>query len=326
MNAPTCRIIIAVIATAGSIACGGQGLRLYLPRTVTIEQDRMRLSHLGVLQGDDPQLLAKAAAITMGRSPFPRETMVITRTTVLSRLAASGIGADAVSISGAEEIAVHRSGKTVSAAEIIGAAREYLRRNHPRSDESTWQLCGKSEDLLIAAAENVKLSVLPGPKAPSGIVKVLVLASAGKRKLGQKELAFKLIHPAKRAVALKNIPAGGKITDENTRVETVMVDRPVRKLWVSPFGKITTGPISHGAVVRQALLKAPRSASVVKRNQAVLMKIRGVRFTVTGLGQALQDGRVGDYIKVRNMDSKRIVMARVSADGTVRPIFNEVTK
>ena len=46
-------------------------------------------------------------------------------------------------------------------------------------------------------------------------------------------------------------------------------------------------------------------------------------FTISGTGLALQDGRPGDFIRVRNVDSKRIVVAKVTADGTVAPVIEE---
>jgi flagella basal body P-ring formation protein FlgA len=44
------------------------------------------------------------------------------------------------------------------------------------------------------------------------------------------------------------------------------------------------------------------------------------------MGKAMEDGKAGDMIKVRNIDSQRVVLARVAADGTVEPLLNEVKK
>ena len=65
----------------------------------------------------------------------------------------------------------------------------------------------------------------------------------------------------------------------------------------------------------------PRPRIVVKRNQGVVMRIAGPTFVITGQGTAQQDGHTGDYIKVRNVDSRKIVTARVMFDGTVEPVY-----
>jgi len=64
-----------------------------------------------------------------------------------------------------------------------------------------------------------------------------------------------------------------------------------------------------------------RPAVVVGRNQTVVIRIERPGILVTAIGKAMQDGRVGEYIKVRNVDSQRIILAKVNEDGAVEPIF-----
>jgi flagella basal body P-ring formation protein FlgA len=42
---------------------------------------------------------------------------------------------------------------------------------------------------------------------------------------------------------------------------------------------------------------------------------------VTALGKAMQTGQEGEYIKVRNMDSQRIILCKVNQDRTVEPVL-----
>jgi flagella basal body P-ring formation protein FlgA len=65
---------------------------------------------------------------------------------------------------------------------------------------------------------------------------------------------------------------------------------------------------------------------VIQRNQTVRLRVQGAGFLITGVGQALQEGRVGEYIKVRNVDSKRVVTGRVAFDGAVEPVIPKVHK
>jgi len=60
---------------------------------------------------------------------------------------------------------------------------------------------------------------------------------------------------------------------------------------------------------------------IVKRNRTVVIRIERPGLLITAIGKAMQDGRAGDYIKVKNVDSQRIIFARVNADGTVEPVF-----
>ena len=42
---------------------------------------------------------------------------------------------------------------------------------------------------------------------------------------------------------------------------------------------------------------------------------------MTAMGIALQEARAGDYVKVRNADSSRVVLCKVNTDGTVEPML-----
>ncbi len=47
----------------------------------------------------------------------------------------------------------------------------------------------------------------------------------------------------------------------------------------------------------------------------------GKGFVISGVGQAMESGRVGDLIRVRNIDSKRIIIVRIAGDGTGTPLL-----
>jgi flagella basal body P-ring formation protein FlgA len=64
-----------------------------------------------------------------------------------------------------------------------------------------------------------------------------------------------------------------------------------------------------------------KPAVVIKRNQNVVIRIERPLLMVTAIGKAMNDGRTGEYIRVRNLNSQRIILARVKEDGTVEPVF-----
>ena len=109
-------------------------------------------------------------------------------------------------------------------------------------------------------------------------------------------------------------------------METVMVERRPKPDWTAPFGMIVTRHLSAGTIIPHGLIRPARPAVIVRRNQTVVMRIQGFGFTISAIGQALENGRRGDVIKVRNVDTKRVITARGGFDGTVRPLCEEVSK
>ena len=60
---------------------------------------------------------------------------------------------------------------------------------------------------------------------------------------------------------------------------------------------------------------------IVNRNQNVIIKIDRFGLLVTAAGKALQKGCAGENIKVQNVDSNRIIVAKINEDGSVEPVF-----
>lgn len=80
------------------------------------------------------------------------------------------------------------------------------------------------------------------------------------------------------------------------------------------LGKVLRQPVQDGRLVTPAMLTQPK---LVKRGDEVLILSQGGSFEVRMRGSALGDGAEGDRIRVRNLNSKRIVEGRVNADGSV---------
>jgi flagella basal body P-ring formation protein FlgA len=69
------------------------------------------------------------------------------------------------------------------------------------------------------------------------------------------------------------------------------------------------------------MIIAAKAAAAVKRNENVIIRIEKPGLSVTAVGKAMQEGRAGEVIKVRNVDSQRMILARVGEDGTVEPVL-----
>ena len=301
-------------------------VRIYLPRIVLVEKDPLDLGSISVIRCDDRKLMKKAEAVTMGRTPWPKERIVIDRRTILSRLASAGIRRQQVKFTGAKEIKVGRDERVFNSPELLRAAKAVLEKERPGPPGCSWRLVGGPAELVAPASGEIALKAELAKGAPADHAKVRVSASAGERALAVRELLFKVVHPARRAVTKKEIPAGDVITTENASIETVMVERRPSPDWTAPYGMIANRRLPAGTVIEAGMARRVKPAIVVRRNHNVVMRIRGFGFTITAVGLALQDGRAGDFIKVRNVDTRRVITARVVFDGTVEPVFEEVTK
>ena len=139
-------------------------------------------------------------------------------------------------------------------------------------------------------------------------------------------MLYKRMYAVRRAVTVKPVPAGGPLTKQNVEIQTAYVSSPPAGDWQEPFGLLARRRLSAGAVIRPGMAAKKRPALLIKRNQMVRLRVQGAGFLITAVGQALQEGRPGDFIKVRNVDSKRVITGRVAFDGVVEPVFPEAKK
>jgi flagella basal body P-ring formation protein FlgA len=326
------RAVILLIACGLTTAGAGEtdppgqapALRVHLPREVTVQGDTLTLGRIAVCRSEDALLVAKAEKIAMGRAPLSGEALVVKRTTVLSRLASCGIDADRVRLSGAEALTVRRREQVVPADKLLAEAEALLQKAQPGPEGCLWRLVRRPEDLPIRAAKEVSLQAKLLDDTPRGHVRVRVAAVAGENVLGATELAYRVMYPHREAVAAADLPSGTVLTAANVTVRTSTSHRPQAADWSPPIGQITMRPVPAGTVLRDSMLRSAQPEVVVQRNQTVVMRIDGVGFTLRWLGLALQDGRAGEVIKVRNVDSRRVVSARVGYDGTVKPVYRGI--
>jgi flagellar basal body P-ring formation protein FlgA len=107
--------------------------------------------------------------------------------------------------------------------------------------------------------------------------------------------------------------------------DNLLVDRaftiPPEENW--PVHKSRDGLV--GKVARRTLLpgrpiplNSIREADAVGQGKPVTVVFQAGNLTITGQAIALQGGRVGDLLSLRNVDSGQIIKGIVQADGTVR--------
>ena len=80
------------------------------------------------------------------------------------------------------------------------------------------------------------------------------------------------------------------------------------------LGSKLTRPVSIDQVLTPNHLER---APVVRKGDHVVISAGGASLSVRMPGEALQDGAIGEQVRVRNLSSQRIIKARISGPGQV---------
>ena len=284
-----------------------------------MQGDSIQLGEVCVLHGP-ADLLAKAAPVAMGRAPWSGEELMLSREVVLARLATAGVPAAQVRFLGAAKVAIVRDEMLMDSRELVEAALAHLESNLPAPRGAAYRLEGNApQRARCPRAWNAGSSPAARRLSPAARRSNVAVSIEGK------ELAVRTL----RVPPGLSAQAGGGRQGHRRRRRPGARQHPHR----DDAGRYAVlrgaaRPDGHGGGRRHpgrhgrpAEPDEGRPAVLlVRRNQTVVMRIQGDGFTITAVGQAMQDGRLGDLILVQNVDSKRVVTAQVQEDGSVSPI------
>ena len=172
--------------------------------------------------------------------------------------------------------------------------------------------------VLPFAAELMKLA-LTGRIRNRATIRIAILADG--KEIAARNVNFNLKYTCSKVVALVDIAKGQTITAENVRIDKSVSDYPQAADWTAPYGFVARRQIAANSTIRPLMVALPAPSILIKRNERVVVRIARTGLVVTALAKALQQGQPGDCIKVRNVDSNRIILVTVNDDGTVKPVF-----
>jgi flagellar basal body P-ring formation protein FlgA len=321
----TCKrfIIIAISTVASLLQSDAQAvgkLQVYLPRNIAISGEVALLRDVAVLKGDEAKI-AKAGAIALGKITRPGAEITIDKQTLMSRLASNGIYASEVVISGAESVAIGRKGYVIKAEEFIDAAEQEITKFAKDSSICRWKAAWMPKEFAgDGTGDDVKLVSRLAANGSQSQVRAIVAVMQDGKEICVRDVIFNAQYKNQRVVAANDIQPGTAITSDNVRIETYESAMPQHE-YAQPYGLVAKRQIKTGSVVGVEMLEATKSPVLVSRNQGVVIQIKQPGLVISAMGQALEDGRARQCVKVRNLDSQRVLLARVNNDGTVEPVY-----
>jgi flagella basal body P-ring formation protein FlgA len=296
-------------------------LQVHLPREVTVPGGLLTLGQISVVRGD-PALAAAAAQIGLGQLSMPGQKATLDRPTILSRLASQGIPAQRVRLTGAEAVTVRRLHKAITADEFIEIGKTFLRQHPPGASICETISTVKPKDLILPGQiEDLQVTPRFVRTAVRGFVTIQITVTADGKECGVREIPFRLKYQCHRVVTAREIPEGTALTPENVKIETVVSDQPEPVGWRPPYGLVAARTLAADMEIRGDMANAAQSPVVVLRNETVVIRVQQPGLLVTAVGVALQEAHAGEFVKVRNADSSRVIICKVSPDGTVEPVF-----
>ncbi len=293
-------------------ANGGLGLGVSLRETVTVDDTAIRLGHL--FAGLDP---AKADAV-VGQAPKPGGRLVVDARSLTRVARAHRIGWSARSAY--DQVIVERASKTIAGAEIAAAIASDLRGSALSGDRGSIEVLLDNRALAVALPTHVhdQVAVLAADFDRAAMrVAATVAIAAGTAHEVRLNVTGRVTRKIEVPVLVQQLRPGSVISAGDVAWMELREDRLNRDHARDIEALIGQEPRRVIRPDQPISLRDLREPLMVKRGAQVAMVLETGTMTLTAKGRALEDGAIGDVIRVANDTSSRIVAAEVTDAGVV---------
>lgn len=320
------RTLLAVWAVLWLFAAPAwaEGILVTIDPDVTVAGPGLTLGEISRITGDDQERVRALGAARLGNAPSPGHRTLLTADTLGTRLAATGFDLTGITWQVPPAITIATAAQTVSGESLAATATEALRRQLGLADDSdaaaTISPFGAAADIMAPLGKVDLRAELPTGVRYNAPTSVVVYVSTDGRPFTSVSLRYTVKAYQRVVVAARNIAAKEEITADNVRAERREVGRLAG--FVTDVGKVVglaaRRPITAGTLLTEAALDRP---VILRRGAAVTILVQTGEMAVTAAGQALQDGREGDAVRVQNTNSKKTITARVVDAHTVQVVI-----
>lgn len=323
------RMALLIVIAGFGIAHGASDLdpvTVRLRDTAAVPARGFTVGDVADVSGGLPRLRDQIAKLDLVELPADKATATLPRRQVEMRVALAGVAAGAYRVAGPEACQVNLKTTPIRPDEVVAAAKQALHERLPwKADEVLIDLVQPVVAVLPAVARDEKWTIKAEPRTGQptvGRVQMDVTLQVN----GHHRLSLPVyleVRPYQQTVVcLRRVEKGEPLTDKNTYLEGQPVDHR-SKLALSPAvrtGAVARHPISPGQVVLITDIEQPGTkagGAVIHAQEAVKIQVQVGGLRVTTTGQALQEGKQDQLIRVQNVDSKKVVVGRVVGPGIV---------
>lgn len=297
-------------------------VQVKVARRATVTGDMIRLGDIAAISHPDARRCSVLKGVVIGRAPLAGSSRVLDRGLVRMRLRQHGVDLARIQLEMPFKITVVRAAQTVTAERIREAVRDFFRRRiAPRIGRARLRKVNAGDKVTVPSGL-LALHVIPlRPQRLIGNVPLAVEVYVDGR-LQKKAFAAVVVESIVDAVVARHMLKRSRlITEADVMLKPLDRSRLPRN-FVSDLqevlGKRTKRRIPAGTVLRPDLVDLP---CLIRRRDVVTIIARANGLEISTLGEARQRGRLGDRIRVVNLDSKKNVYGRVMDKNTVAVDF-----
>jgi flagella basal body P-ring formation protein FlgA len=288
-----------------------------LSDAATVKGDVIHLEDVADMRGDK-SLVAQLSQIELGASPLPGNSRSVSAEMVRIQLRHVRLDPAMVSADSPAICRVKRTSQTLTGDEILQSAREFLAANLDAGEgRLVIEPISHPRDRQMPMGKHDLSPELYGSTATGSTQRVMVHILVDGQPFGQEEVSLRIRRYAKIAVAKGTISKGDAVTADKVAYEerdrmTLASDAILEG--ESLDGLQAVQPIMAGAPLTHHSVAEP---AAIHRGDAITLRARIGGITVSTPATAMEDGRPGQAIRVKNGSSNQETRGQVVDAHTV---------
>lgn len=291
---------------------------------VTLKEKTITIGDISTVTGDNVELVKKISNIEIGRTPWPNNFRKIGVDFLKMRLKTSNIKLSDIVFNGARAVRISVEATKITGAEIVQKAREHLLSVLPVVDrETTIELGRMPGDQWVAGKrDEIVLDVyLVDSNKDRGNIELIVSANSNIAPFFKTSVVFKVRVFENVVIAKRKIGRHQRLTKENIflgKRETTRTHGLSFSGMDDLTGKVAVRTIRANTIITEKIVETPPT---IKRGSVVKLFIEANNFSIVTKGLAQETGRTGEVIRVRNLNSKKIIYGKIIGPESVQIIF-----
>lgn len=310
-------LCLAVLFLSGrSLWAGENGVKIIIPAQVEVRGEEILLRDIARIQGEKNQSLSNLARISLGRAPRSGQARWLYRSYVEYVLERSGWPEHAYDLEMPAKTKVLGASQEISAAQFLTAVEDFLRG---KADEAWTEFRVEPvriPDRVSVSPGELRLTVTGDKEVYTpGPLTLRVMVALNGKEVRTVPVTVRLYIKAHVLIAQRPLGKFETIFSGDLATELREMRPGEEAVRLPEPGKYrVTRALQQGEVVKRKDLQLV--PEVVKGSKVSLTVTSGsLRLSLVGL--AVEDGWLGDTIRVKNIDSNQIIMAKVTGAGQV---------
>lgn len=291
---------------------------------VTLNEKTVTISDVAIVTGNDTDLVNKINNIEIGGTPWPNITRRISIDFMKMRLKFSNVNISDVIFKNGKSVEVSVESTLITGMEIAQKAKEYLLNTLSAADrETTIELVKFPDDQWVPRKESevdINITLVDSAK-DRGNVDLIVSATSNSIPLFKVPVSFIVRVFEYVAISKKRIGRNSFVSRENIfmdKRETTKLHGIAVSSIENLSGKMTTTIVQPNTILTEEIIETPPT---VTRGSLIKLFIKANGFKIVTKGFAQQTGYTGEIIKVKNLDSKKILYGKIIDSDKVQIVF-----